>query len=154
MHTDEVVYTGGCLCGAVRYEARGEPHEPQICHCRMCQRASGAPMLAFASFERNAFRYVRGEPRVYRSSRLALRSFCRQCGTSLAFEYAAGDPTIGVTLASLDDPAAIAPRVHYGIESMLPWLQLGDDLPRRITEDDPDWQSAHRALDALLPDPD
>lgn len=154
MYEQESVYTGGCLCGAVRYEARGTPHEPQMCHCRMCQRASGAPVLAFASFERNAFRYVRGEPRVYRSSRLALRSFCPQCGTSLAFEYAAGDPSIGITLASLDDPECIVPTVHWGVESMLTWLQFGDDWPRRATEDDPEFQAANRAHGGPLPDPD
>ena len=142
----ESVYTGGCLCAAVRYEARGIPHEAQLCHCRMCQRASGAPMLAFASFERNAFRWTRGEPRVYRSSQLALRSFCPQCGSSLAFEYAAGDRTVGVTLASLDEPHRIVPAVHWGVESMLPWIRMADDWPRRQTEDDPEWQAARAAL--------
>ena len=145
MHGEDV-YTGGCLCGAVRYEARGKPHDAQICHCRMCQRASGAPMLAFASFARSDFRYTRGEPRVYRSSQLALRSFCPQCGTSLAFEYLAGDPTVGITLATLDDPTRVVPDTHWGAESMLPWLHFADDWPRLRTEDDPEWQAAQAAL--------
>ena len=77
--------TGGCLCGAVRYAARGEPVDTGYCHCRICQRSSGAPVLAWATFSNDAFAYTSGSPTTYRSSPKAGREFCAACGTQIAF---------------------------------------------------------------------
>jgi hypothetical protein len=72
---------GGCLCGKVRYRISAEPRGADYCHCRMCQRASGAPVVPWLTVAREGFAWIKGEPAVYRSSRKAERLFCPTCGT-------------------------------------------------------------------------
>ena len=126
--------TGGCQCGAVRYELMEPPVRACICHCRMCQKASGQPFMAFATVKRQDLNWTRGAPAVYRSSTLAQRGFCKDCGTPLAFKFE-GDE-ISITTGSLDDPAAAPPTVQYGVESTIGWCATLGDLPRVRTEDD------------------
>ncbi len=127
MSTDE--FEGGCLCGALRYAARGEPVDVAYCHCRICQRSSGAPALAWASFAEDAFAYTKGSPASYRSSAGAVREFCPKCGTQIAFrEDGAG--TVDFNVASLDQPAALSPQYHIWTGSRIPWFDTADALPR------------------------
>ncbi|MEE8274940.1 MAG: GFA family protein [Alphaproteobacteria bacterium] len=67
--------TGGCLCGAIRYEATETPHDAGYCHCRTCQKAYGNVFTVGAAFPKDRFRFTRGEPRLYRSSEIAERGF-------------------------------------------------------------------------------
>ncbi len=127
--------SGGCLCGAVRYSASRVMRDASTCHCRMCQRQSGAPFMAFVTVPRSAFA-VTGEIRRYRSSPYAQRGFCPVCGSALTFEYDHEPDRVGITLPSLDDPEALPPAMHWGIESQLSWVHLADGLPRMRTEDD------------------
>ncbi|UFN47125.1 GFA family protein [Roseomonas sp. OT10] len=120
---------GGCLCGQVRYEAEGAPFHPTICHCGMCRRAAGAPMVAWFSVPREGFRWVAGEPARYASSPGATRCFCRRCGTSLTFAAAQTPDEIDVTTASLDDPEAVPPRDHTHVATRLSWVATDDGLP-------------------------
>lgn len=121
---------GGCLCGAVRYRLEGPPLHADYCHCRMCQRAAGAPVVAWGTWPTDRFTWLQGEPRTFASSARGERSFCPSCGTSLTF-VDPGDPAlVDVTLASLDDPAAFAPEDHIWTMSRVRWLDLGDELPR------------------------
>jgi len=117
-------YEGGCLCGAVRYRIDGEPLSAGYCHCRMCQRAAGAPVVAWVAFRRGHFRFVKGDPDAYRASPRATRRFCSQCGTALTFEYSAGTDSVDVTIASLDDPNLAEPVYQIWTASRLPWLHL------------------------------
>jgi hypothetical protein len=75
------VLTGGCQCGAIRFAVSGPPVKVSICHCRMCQKASGAPFAAFADIDPGDFAWTRGKPAAFRSSSIAERDFCRDCGT-------------------------------------------------------------------------
>ncbi|RYE08589.1 MAG: GFA family protein [Hyphomicrobiales bacterium] len=126
--------TGGCQCGAVRYRIAAAPVKPHICHCRMCQKASGAAFMAFAEAELGAgFSWTRGQPTWFRSSEAVERGFCAACGTSLHFRYV-GSPRLDVALASLDEPEAIRPAQEFGGESRLGWLDLLGHLPRSTTE--------------------
>jgi len=124
-------YTGGCLCGAVRYEG-GELWGAAYCHCRICQKSVGNAFSAFAQFPRDSFRLTHGEPRWYRSSELGERGFCAECGTPLFVRYLTAEFSdwIVALIGSLDHPETVAPRRHFGAESMLPWLEIVDDLPR------------------------
>ena len=129
----QAVLTGGCQCGAVRYALYAMPEDVHLCHCRMCQKAVGNAFAALAPVRRKDFAWTRGTPAVFLSSSAAERLFCAACGTPLGFAYVGGewiDPTIG----SLDDPAAVAPQQHYGVESRLPWLDRLDGLPAAETE--------------------
>jgi hypothetical protein len=131
--TEERAFSGGCLCGYLRYEAR-DPIDAGYCHCRLCQRSSGAPVLAWASFRTTRFFFAKGEPRSYRSSSRGLREFCASCGTQIAFRGTATPTRIDVNIASLDDPASIEPQYHIWIGSRVPWLHIDDDLPRYADE--------------------
>jgi hypothetical protein len=121
---------GGCLCGAVRYRLSAEPTHAGYCHCRMCQRSAGAPVVAWLSMAREGFAWTGGTPAVYRSSQKAERLFCPACGTQLVFREPAEPHFLDVTLASLDDPGAVRPGRHIWTSSRIAWFDTRDDLPR------------------------
>lgn len=126
---DQEVKTGGCQCGAIRYCAGGLKR-PSICHCRMCQKAVGGPFAALVVAENLS--WTRGEPAYFQSSNLVRRGFCRDCGTPLTYEFEASH--IDITIASLDEPGAVAPEIQLGLESRLPWCEGLLDLPARTDE--------------------
>ncbi len=121
--------TGGCLCGAVRYEARGAPYQRTVCHCSICRRSTGAPMVAWFSVKLADFAFTTGQPTTYRSSAKAQRSCCPRCGTQLTFKLDAVDE-VDVTVGSLDDPEAVPPQDHTFVDNQLSWVKLDDGLPR------------------------
>jgi hypothetical protein len=126
--------TGGCACGRVRYAASVESQDAYLCHCRMCQRASGNVSLAMVGIEQAAVRWER-EPDWYRSSPIAQRSYCAACGTSLGFRYDQGTTKMDLTVASFDDPSGFRPTSHFGVESMHEqWLDTST-LPRTRSEE-------------------
>ena len=120
---------GGCLCGAIRYRAEGTPYDETVCHCTMCRRASGAPMVAWFTVPVGALRWV-GAPARYRSSAGAMRSFCATCGSALAFQRDELPGEVDLATATLDDPARVPPRDHTRTSTQLPWVILADGLPR------------------------
>jgi hypothetical protein len=136
--------SGGCLCGAVRYEIDIADEQASTCHCTMCRRQSGGAFLAFVTVARSRYRLDRGTIKRHRSSALAQRGFCPDCGTPLLFEYDFEPDRVGVITASLDDPESVPPVEHWGAESMLSWLKLDDGLPRRTTDEDPELEDALR----------
>jgi hypothetical protein len=121
---------GGCLCGGVRYRIHTEPHDASYCHCRMCQRSTGAPVVPWLTTASEGFAWTRGEPAVYRSSPEAERLFCPTCGTQMVFRVIAEPHLLDVTLASLDDPEAVRPDHHIWTTSRIGWFDTRDDLPR------------------------
>jgi GNAT superfamily N-acetyltransferase len=122
--------SGGCFCGAVRYEVEATPRDVSHCHCSMCRRAAGAPLVTWATYPVGALRWTHGTPAALRSSPPVTRSFCSACGTPLAF-FTSEDPGwIDVTVASMDQAAAVWPTDHIWTPDRLPWLVLDDDLPR------------------------
>jgi hypothetical protein len=125
----KAVLTGGCLCGRVRYEADGTTFHETICHCSMCRRASGAPLVAWFSVQRDAFRLAGGTPTRYASSARGTRCFCPTCGTQLTFESVDHLNEIDVTTASLDEPGLLSPKDHVHVATRLPWIRLCDGLP-------------------------
>ncbi len=127
--------TGGCQCGAVRYAYDSTPEYPHICHCRMCQKAVGNYFAAFTACRRDGFRWTRGAPASFRSSTVATRGFCRDCGAPLFFAYDGSD-YLGITIGSLDDPAVVTPDRQFGVESRQPAFAILHGLPEGRTEDD------------------
>jgi hypothetical protein len=126
-------WTGGCLCGAVRYLARAGPIRAVNCHCGMCRRSSGAAFMTFVHFPASAFAWISGEPRRYRSSPEAERGFCPACGSTLSMHEAVLADRVQVSLGSLDRPDLVRPHDHVWTRSQLPWLEVVDDLPRFAT---------------------
>ncbi len=118
---------GGCLCGAVRYEAAAAPFHETLCHCADCRRAVGASPVAWFTVPAASLRWVAGAPSAYASSPGVLRRFCGTCGTSLTFEAVPGE--VDVTGCSLDDPDVAAPRDHTWTASRVAWDMVCDGLP-------------------------
>jgi uncharacterized glyoxalase superfamily protein PhnB len=115
--------TGGCQCGAIRVRVEGLGR-PSFCHCRMCQKAFGATGGALVTAKGLA--WTRGEVRHFKSSSIARRGFCADCGTPLTFEYDGG---IDIAIAAFDRAAEIAPVVQYSPEAALPWTGSVTTLP-------------------------
>ena len=130
-----VAKTGGCQCGRVRFAARVDPAEAYLCHCRMCQKATGGFAASFVSV---IFADVewRGEPDWYASSPIAARPFCSNCGSPLGFRFVEGSDKMDLTIGSFDEPGDFIPKHHFGSESMLheAWLDT-TGLPRIRTCD-------------------
>ena len=122
-------FTGGCLCGAVRYHAM-QMMRAGLCHCRMCQKASGAPVVAWLVVPITHFAITAGKPVAYRSSPKAFRRFCGACGTQLTFSVAKNPREVDINLATLDHPETVEPQYHIYTSSRLPWLDIHDALPR------------------------
>jgi len=117
---------GGCLCGAVRFKAEGEPLNVRICHCRTCQKAMGSPFYARALFDPRALT-IEGETAHYASSETIDRVFCKICGTRLFSRRRNGTAT-GVSLATFDDRNAFAPTEHIWVSEKIDWVRIDDGL--------------------------
>ncbi len=138
--------TGGCLCGKVRYEIDYRGERGSLCHCSMCRRQSGGAFMGFVTVPRAHVRMT-GKLKVYRSSPIGLRGFCPDCGTPITMDYPHEDGLTGIVTGSLDDPDQVPPALHWGVESMLSWLKLADDLPRYATEEDPEYAEALKRIE-------
>jgi hypothetical protein len=125
--------TGGCQCGAVRYEWLEKPDHASVCYCRMCQKASGQPLMGFTGGRREHLRWTRGTPSAFKSSNMAERGFCRDCGTPLTYAFE-GTERISVTINSLDDPEAIPPTRQYGMEAKVSWIDGIHTLPGQTSD--------------------
>lgn len=119
--TVDMVVTGGCQCGAVRYRADKMCLNSHICHCRMCQKAVGHIFAALVAAPKSHFTWTRGAPSTFLSSAQVERGFCGRCGTPLFYNSLDHD-RINLTIGSLDDPAALPPRGQIGTESRVAWF--------------------------------
>lgn len=135
MSTDQDIWTGGCACGHIRYEASQRPADPGYCHCATCRKSAGAPVMAFADVALAAFRYTSGTPAVFRSSERGERRFCPLCGTQLDFRFSGAD-VVEVSIASLDRADELAPQSHHWHADRLPWFETADSLPRFAQDPD------------------
>lgn len=127
--------TGGCQCGAIRYRLDAALERPHVCHCRMCQKASGNYFMPLAGIDNESFVVTRGEIAWFFSSEPVRRGFCSACGTPLLIDTVA-DPKVHLMLGTLDDPTRIEPEYQYGIEAKMPWLERIAGLPATTTEGD------------------
>jgi hypothetical protein len=117
---------GGCLCGAVRFVATGEPLNVAWCHCQSCRKHSGAPVSVFVAFRRDAYQVTKGEITKFNSSPGRWRGFCARCGSTLTCE---GEPLTSEThfhIGAIDQAARFRPTRHIFPEERLPWLHLTD----------------------------
>jgi len=141
VETRAPVATGGCQCGAVRYALYVPPEKSHVCHCRMCQRATGGVFAALAGAKKADFAWTLGQPAFYASSNLADRGFCATCGTPLTFAYRQPEARRYVTIGSLDDPEAAPVVQQYGVESRLSWVKFCEDVPGEVTGEGADAQA-------------
>lgn len=122
--------TGGCRCGAIRYELDRAPDRVSICFCADCCKSAGTPMVSWAAFPDTALRVVQGEPKVFNSSGNALRSFCSDCGTGLFYHNAEFLPGIvDVQSLTFDDPAAYPASAAIQTAERVAWVEHVGSLP-------------------------
>ncbi|MBL0115465.1 MAG: GFA family protein [Sphingomonadales bacterium] len=122
--------TGGCHCGAIRYEVNGTPRHVALCHCQDCRRNAGAPMVSWAAFAEGELNLLGGAPKVFNSSGTAMRSFCPDCGTGLFYRNAEYLPGIvDIQSATLDDPDALPAGAHIQTAERLKWMETAHGLP-------------------------
>ena len=129
--------TGGCLCGAVRYESTEPPVTGGYCHCRMCQKAYGGLFCAWVQFRASGFRFTKGEPKLYRSSEWLQRGVCSTCGSPLVVIYDE-DPNPVVFTGSLDHPddwplTQEGWSGHAFVNDKVSWHVISDDMPQFAT---------------------
>lgn len=122
--------TGGCQCGAVRYEVSGEAAHHALCHCRDCRASSGAPAMAWMAFPAAGFRVTQGEARGFNSSGASQRFFCGNCGTGLYFVNEEMLPGIvDIQSATLDDAEAHPPGAQIQVAERLGWMAHLGEMP-------------------------
>ncbi|HEX3915951.1 MAG TPA: GFA family protein [Caulobacteraceae bacterium] len=123
---------GGCLCGAVGYEAEGFSGPVVHCHCRTCQKSHSAAFNTTGRALRSGFRWTRGDEvrRSFESTPGKLRWFCSQCGAHLMAEWVAADQVI-LRVGSVDEGMeGVTPAAHIWTSFQAPWDHGADDLPR------------------------
>ena len=124
------VRTGGCLCGAVRYEALGALREVVVCHCRMCRKAHGH-IGAYTASARDALRLVEARGlKWYRSSAQARRGFCSECGATLFWE-GDGRDTMSIAAGTLDEPTGLATALQIHVASAGDYYAVDASTPIR-----------------------
>lgn len=122
--------TGGCHCGAIRYEIQGEPLNHALCHCTDCRRNAGAPMVGWAMMSDEQL-VVTGEASIYASSEHGRRHFCIQCGTGLFYSNAENLPgLVDVQTGTLDEPEKLPAQAHIQTADRLPWMEDAHSLPQ------------------------
>ncbi len=127
--------TGGCLCGAIRYEADQPPFQVGYCHCDMCKKGVGNLFTTAAFIKHEHFRYLGEEPAWYASSASAKRMFCSRCGSPVAWQHSEADFVV-VWVGSFDSPEKFEPQVHWNLEKKIPWVDIQAHL-RDATEEGP-----------------
>jgi len=131
------IRSGGCLCGAVRYESAGEPSFSLQCHCRDCQRASGTAYVAAMRVPAAGFRVTQGTPKRYVTTSDAgnsvTRLFCGDCGSPLFIRVSTRPDIVGLRVGTLDDPSEFRPEANIFVKSAQPWVAMDPDLPRHNT---------------------
>ena len=138
----ENTLSGGCLCGAVRYEVTGEPINSFFCHCRDCQRHFGSAFFPGIRVSMSALRVVQGTLAGYRkvgaSGNEITRQFCPTCGSSLFTIPAKMPDSIAISVSTLDDPTVFHPRVHIWAHAEWDWARLEDGLSRWLDGNPPE----------------
>jgi len=128
--SDAKILEGGCLCGAIRYRATGQPTDVNYCHCSQCRRHSGAPVAAFATFPTANVVWTKGQPRLFPSSDIGRRGFCPDCGTSLTWQGVKTPHEVDLGVGTFDDASSFKPKDHIWTGSAISWFHVADDLPR------------------------
>jgi hypothetical protein len=126
--------TGGCACGAIRYECSGEPVFSGNCYCRDCQRSSGTAMSSVLGMPKAAVKILKGDVRYFESTadsgKKISRGFCATCGTPLFSMLAAAPDLMGIKASSLDDSNRFSPAMSIYTSSAPAWALFAENLPK------------------------
>ena len=127
-------FSGGCACGAIRYESTAEPVLMLHCHCSDCQRSSGGPFSSFVVVPTEAFKLLKGSPRFHDSPSEAggktHRGFCPDCGSPIQVMTDSQPDIVAIRTASLDDPSWFSVQMDVWTSDAHPWDFMNSALPK------------------------
>lgn len=149
-------FTGGCQCGAVRFQADELFPNPHVCYCRMCQKATGNMFASLVGVRHEHLTWTRGTPSRFRSSDNVDRGFCANCGTPLFYQNLKGE-RVSLTIGAFDEPHRIELRWQMGMEGKHPSLLHLDDVESfgsTEEEEDPEDVAAIKESNGQHPDHD
>jgi hypothetical protein len=149
-------YSGGCQCGAVRFHATELRDNPHLCHCRMCQKASGNMFADLVGIRHEHLTWTRGKPSEFQSSDQAARGFCRDCGTPLYYR-SVGGPHVSMSIGAFDEPHLIPILYEMGLEGRHPDLRPlpgAEQVGTTEASNDADWATSIRSSNRQHPDHD
>ncbi len=130
--SDETKMTGGCMCGAVRFETTGDSFEVIHCHCHSCRKHNSGPVVTLAGFTSDQVAFSGEGRKIYESSPGSSRAFCGNCGTPLTWEGDGGElgPIFEFHISTFDNPDALVPSAHAFEPERISWFDIADNLPR------------------------
>jgi len=128
----ESKFTGGCQCGAIRYEVTGAPKRLVVCHCSNCQRQSGSAFGMTVVVSEADFRLTKGNLKTYASKSAAgrekLGTFCPECGTRIYHKLELRKGAVSVKPGTLDDTSWLKPEMHLWTSRKQPWVIVPDGV--------------------------
>jgi len=131
--------TGGCQCGAVRYEITGEPRRLLVCHCRDCQRQSGSAFGMTLVVGASEFRILEGELKTFSvqsdAGREKLGAFCPSCGTRIYHKLEWRPDAVTIKPGTLDDTSWLEPKMHIWTRSKQPWVVIPEGVETHERQD-------------------
>jgi hypothetical protein len=134
----DTIHKGGCACGEVRFEARGDPHRVGVCHCLICRKAHGAPFNFYAVYPPEAVT-VKGEVITFASSENVRRCACLKCGAQIYSTYGRDDEFY-LYPGSFDEPGLFAPTYELWTIRREPWLPEFSSVKHRYEKSRPQWR--------------
>ena len=131
--------TGGCQCGALRYEITVTPEALYVCHCRECRKQSASAFGMSLVVPRAGFRLLQGSVKSWSrptdSGRILNCLFCPECGSRIWHERAGGAETITVKGGSLDQPLDLDSAIHVWTSRRLPGVIIPEHAAQYAEED-------------------
>ena len=123
---------GRCLCGEVRFSAQGPTLFCAHCHCRFCRQAHGAAFVTWVGVKEEGFEITGGDESLewFQSSKQSRRGFCSTCGSTMFFASTVAPGEMHIAMPVIADPIDRQPQAHVFFDQRVPWIHLGDELPR------------------------
>lgn len=119
--------SGSCMCGAIRFEARGEPDLVAACHCLSCRKHSGAPVAVFADYRRDHVDFHGDGMNLYQSSPGVYRGFCAHCGSTLTYQADNASQTVCIHIGALEPGCDLVPVRNDNSQDRIDWVHI--ELP-------------------------
>lgn len=126
----DVVLSGGCLCGAIRYQADAMPFAADYCHCSKCRKHNGSVVVAWMDFKAEQVYWLKDMPVEYVSSETVRRGFCAKCGSTITYGDTRYRQYTTLTISSLDDANLVQPTYHIYLDDKVSWLDINDNCKR------------------------
>ncbi|MBW8296115.1 GFA family protein [Sphingopyxis sp.] len=125
----DAIYTGACLCGAVRIKAIGEPDSIVACHCNSCRRHTGGPCAVFADYAVESVIFTAEKPVIFSSSPGVTRGFCKKCGSTISYQGENLPDMIHLHVGVFDAPRSFWPQAEEQMDEGMPWVSVSLKRP-------------------------